>query len=257
MSARRICLQNEAVFAGIAPHHYIKMKPADLWKTAVFLATLILAAAIVGDSRKAQAPTLRPPMVRREVIWPVDVPPTRIIHIPATANPTTSTMDLVLHPGDELEFDLEPMWDFHVHWDDSAAEVAVSGGNRFMPIMEYEKYVKQAAAAGAGPWWTKSRVARFHLRPGISGESTMKFMIEKRPADEGKPPPIVQRPVIWPGDVPATQIIHIPDPQHPSSGTMEYRLHNGDELEFDLEPMWDFHVHWDGSATEIAVDGGD
>lgn len=217
----RICLQIGAVFAGITRTCKNKMKPADQWKIAVFLCALVCVAILVGTRRRAassrdlinrlnaakpgvpvaQTPAAPltiptpppvqqpvappPPVVSRPVIWPGDVPPTQVIRIPDPAKPTTGTMDLVLHSGDELEFDFEPQWVCNLEEVSPAIEIAVDDGSGFKPLAEYQQ--GRLNRAGTNTWWMKRRVGRYHLRAGAAQEARMRMVINRNSEEASRP----------------------------------------------------------------------
>lgn len=130
------------------------------------------------------------PIPVRPIIWPGDVPATKIIHIPNPEHPTTGIMDNTLRVGDELEMDWEPLWFYSTQELPSAIEIAFKNdGGNFESPEEYRK--NNPDNNGTNAWWTKKRIVRLRLKPGFRDETTFRFVIEKINEDAIKPLPYV------------------------------------------------------------------
>jgi hypothetical protein len=126
------------------------------------------------------------------VIWPSDVSPTKIIHIPDPTNPVEGVMDYDLHPGDDLEFDFDPLWGFGVKDLPSTTEFAVSDGSGFISLDAYENKAKQAVQADMDAWWSSHKILRLRPSPGTTEAGSFKLIIVKKNSDETKSLPPVQ-----------------------------------------------------------------
>lgn len=136
------------------------------------------------------------PVVSKPVVWPADVPPTRIINIPEPGHAVSGVMDIMIRSGDETEFRIDPWWDVIAlpsqggnEW--SSVESAIDEGNGFKPSRDYIQYWKDQESRGNTPRFSKKRVVRYHLVRGATRAASLRFQIDKKSEDDFKPLPHV------------------------------------------------------------------
>ena len=151
-------------------------------------------APSVQQEPAPQAPK-SPPAPSRPMNWPSDVPPTLIIQIPDPHGPNPGIMNFSLPPGGELEFDIAPQWSIAPQELASTIEIAINDGEGFMELQRYQEKYRLLESAGGSPRWSRPRIARYRLRPGVSQQAALRLIIERESPEESRPlpPPLPQQ----------------------------------------------------------------
>lgn len=192
------------------------MRKIEYWKALLFIGSLLAIAFFINVSQNREAPEksiyksqfksesiadpsatqarepkpVATPQTARILIWPAEVSPTKIIRIPDPESPASGVMDLVLQPGDDYQFEIQPWWMISYEKLPSQIENAADEGDGYKMHEAVQAKHREIEEAG-GAWFSKQRTLRFRVKPGVTEQTSFRVVIDKRSAKDFEPLPPV------------------------------------------------------------------
>ncbi len=183
------------------------MKKIEPWQRWTFIGSLAFVAFLISGEREfyrqvhqpapptqgtSTPPPASPPVASKPIVWPADVPPTRIIRIPDPQRPATGVMDIPVKSGEEVQIVVDKLWAITQMEAYSEIEWAANDGEGFLTEDAYKAKYRESENAGGSLRWGKERTFRYHFKRGYAGAITMRMVIDKKTEEETGPLPFVR-----------------------------------------------------------------